>query len=178
MSRIGKREIIIPENVSVNIETNKIKVNGKHGLLERELSNLLKINLKDNKILIEINKQTKQANQLHGLSRVLIQNMVTGVDKKFYKILIAEGVGYRFQVEKKLLTLNVGFTNPVKFEIPNDLEVKLESNTKIIINGIDKEKVGLFAAKIRDIRPPEPYKGKGILYDGEKIIRKVGKTGR
>ena len=104
--------------------------------------------------------------------------MVNGVDKKFSKTLIAEGVGYRFQVEKNKILLNVGFTHPVAFEIPEDLTIKLESNTKIQLSGIDREKVGFFAAKIRDMKPPEPYKGKGILYEGEKILRKAGKTGK
>jgi large subunit ribosomal protein L6 len=104
--------------------------------------------------------------------------MVNGVNTKFSKTLIAEGVGYRFQVEKNVLNLSVGFTHPVQFEIPEDLSIKLESNTKIQLSGIDREKVGFFAAKIRDMKPPEPYKGKGILYEGEKILRKAGKTGK
>jgi large subunit ribosomal protein L6 len=104
--------------------------------------------------------------------------MVTGVTEKFSKILIAEGVGYKFQVENSKLTVNVGFTHNIEFIIPADITIKLESPTKINISGIDNEKIGLFAAKIRDLRPPEPYKGKGILYDGEKIIRKAGKTGK
>jgi large subunit ribosomal protein L6 len=104
--------------------------------------------------------------------------MITGVNEKFIKTLIAEGVGYKFQVDKTNLILSVGFSHPVEFSIPTDISVKLESPTRILISGIDKEKVGFLASKIRDIRPPEPYKGKGILYDGEKIVRKAGKTGK
>jgi large subunit ribosomal protein L6 len=104
--------------------------------------------------------------------------MITGVNEKFIKTLIAEGVGYKFQVDKTNLILSVGFSHPVEFGIPADISVKLESPTRILISGIDKEKVGFLASKIRDIRPPEPYKGKGILYDGEKIVRKAGKTGK
>ena len=104
--------------------------------------------------------------------------MINGVTQKFSKTLIAEGVGYRFQVDKNLLNLSLGFSHPVQFEIPEDLTIKLESPTKLQLTGIDREKVGFFAAKIRDMKPPEPYKGKGILYEGEKILRKAGKTGK
>ena len=120
----------------------------------------------------------KKTREYHGLMRTLIQNMVTGVDQLYSKTLIAEGVGYKFFLEKNDLALSVGFTHPVKFSIPAGLTLKLEFNTKILITGIDKEKVGFFAAEIRSIKPPEPYKGKGILYEGEKIIRKAGKTGK
>ena len=104
--------------------------------------------------------------------------MVDGVTKKFSKNLLTEGVGYKFQLSENYLTINVGYTNPIKFEIPVDIIIKLESPTKITISGIDKEKVGFFASQIRSTRPPEPYKGKGVMYEGEKIIRKAGKTGK
>ena len=104
--------------------------------------------------------------------------MIIGVNNKFSKILVAEGIGYKFQLDKQRLVLNMGFTHPIEFVIPSDLEIKLESPTKIRISGIDKEKVGFLAAKIREIRPPEPYKGKGIMYEGEKILRKAGKSGK
>lgn len=178
MSRIGKKLIDIPKDVSILLEENKIVVKGKHGTLEKDFSNVLKMEIVDNKLFITREDDTKKVKSYHGLLRALIQNMVTGVDQKFIKILIAEGVGYKFQVEKTKLTLSVGFSHPVQFIIPDDLSVKLESPIKILISGIDKEKVGFLASKIRDIRPPEPYKGKGILYDGEKIIRKAGKTGK
>jgi large subunit ribosomal protein L6 len=180
MSRIGKKAIFIPEDVSVTFnEVNKeIIVKGKHGILKRLISNEIEVLLEDKKITLSRLNDEKKSRELHGLNRALLQNMVKGVANKFSKTLIAEGVGYRFQVEKNLLNLSIGFTHPVQFEIPEDLSVKLESNTKIQLSGIDKEKVGFFAAKIRDMKPPEPYKGKGILYEGEKILRKAGKTGK
>jgi large subunit ribosomal protein L6 len=178
MSRVGKKAIDIPKDVSITLNEEKISVKGKHGILERDFSNNLNVKLENNQIIITRIDDTKKSRELHGLIRALIQNMVKGVNEKFSKTLIAEGVGYKFQVDKNNLILNVGFTHPVEFNIPSDLTVKLESPTKILISGVDKEKVGFLAAKVRDIRPPEPYKGKGILYDGEKIIRKAGKTGK
>jgi large subunit ribosomal protein L6 len=134
--------------------------------------------IENNQIVITRTDETKKARAYHGLIRALVQNMVTGVHQQFTKNLIAEGVGYKFQVDKTKLILSVGFSHPVEFEIPSDLSIKAESPTKLVISGIDKEKVGFLAAKIRDMRPPEPYKGKGLLYEGEKILRKAGKTGK
>lgn len=178
MSRIGKKAIDIPKDVSVSLSDGKISVKGKHGSLEKLFSNKLTIILENEKLILTRNDETKECRSYHGLMRALLQNMVTGVSEKFSKTLLAEGVGYKFQMDKTKLILNVGFTHPVEFEIPSDLSVKLESPTKISISGVDKEKVGFLAAKVRDMRPPEPYKGKGILYDGEKIRRKAGKTGK
>ena len=178
MSRIGKKPITIPKDVTIVLENEKILVKGKHGNLEQKYSNILSISIENNQIIITRSDDNQQSKEYHGLIRALIQNMVTGVNKPYSKTLIAEGVGYKFQTEKTNLILNVGFTHPVKFDIPTELEVKLESNTKISILGINKEKVGFFASQIRSIKPPEPYKGKGILYEGEKIIRKAGKTGK
>jgi large subunit ribosomal protein L6 len=178
MSRIGKKAIEIPKNVNVTLTDEKITVKGKHGSLERIFSKVLIISTEENKIFLKRCQDTKQSKAYHGLMRALIQNMVNGVDQPYSKILVAEGVGYKFQLEKSNLIINVGFTHPIKFIIPSEITVKLESNTKICISGIDKEKVGFFAAEVRSIRPPEPYKGKGILYEGEKIIRKAGKTGK
>ena len=178
MSRIGKKVIEIPKDVSVQLENEKIIVKGKHGSLEREILNNLKLEITDKKLVITRNDDSKQSRSYHGLIRALVQNMVSGVDQKFSKTLIAEGVGYKFQVDKTKLILSVGFSHPVEFEIPSDLSIKAESPTKLVISGIDKEKVGFLADKIRDMRPPEPYKGKGLLYEGEKILRKAGKTGK
>jgi len=178
MSRIGKKAILIPENVLITLQNDIVNVKGKHGTLEKPISKVLNVIQEENKLILNRINETKEVRSYHGLMRALIQNMVIGVTEKFSKTLIAEGVGYKFQVDKNKLILNVGFTHPVEFVIPNDLMIKLESPTKISISGIDKEKVGFLAAKIRDMRPPEPYKGKGILYDGEKIIRKAGKTGK
>ena len=178
MSRIGKKVIEIPKDVSINIENNKITIKGKHGSLERTILDNLNVEFSDQKLVVTRKDDTKQSRSYHGLVRALLQNMVSGVDQKFSKTLIAEGVGYKFQVEKNTLILSVGFSHPVEFVIPSDLTIKAESPTKLIISGIDKEKVGFMAAKIRDMRPPEPYKGKGLLYEGEKILRKAGKTGK
>lgn len=178
MSRVGKKAIDIPKDVSITINQDKITVKGKNGTLERTLVDLLNYEIIETKIVITRKNETKNCRSLHGLMRALIQNMVTGVDEKFTKTLVAEGVGYKFQVEKAKIILSVGFSHPVEFPIPPDLAIKAESPTKISISGIDKEKVGFLAAKIRDMRPPEPYKGKGILYDGEKVLRKAGKTGK
>jgi large subunit ribosomal protein L6 len=178
MSRIGKKSIEIPKEVSIQLENEKIVVKGKHGSLERQILNNLKLEIIEKKLVITRNDDSKQSRSYHGLIRALVQNMVSGVDQKFSKTLIAEGVGYKFQVDKTNLILSVGFSHPVEFAIPPDLSIKAESPTKLVISGIDKEKVGFLAAKIRDMRPPEPYKGKGILYEGEKILRKAGKTGK
>jgi large subunit ribosomal protein L6 len=178
MSRIGKKAIEIPKNVSIQLQEEKIIVKGKNGILEKSFTNNVNIEISQEKIIITRFNDTKASKTYHGLIRALVQNMVTGVDQKFSKVLVAEGIGYKFQLDKKLLILNVGFTHPVEFSIPDDLVIKVESPTKIVISGIDKEKVGFLAAKIRDTRPPEPYKGKGIMYENEKIIRKAGKTGK
>ena len=178
MSRIGKKLIDIPKDVSIKLEKNKIIITGKHGTLEQSFLDILTIEINENKIFITRQNDTKQSKEYHGLIRAIVQNMVNGVNEKFTKTLIAEGVGYKFQVDKNKLILNVGFTHPVEFIIPDDISIKVESPTKISIIGINKEKVGFLASIIRSKRPPEPYKGKGILYLGEKIIRKAGKTGK
>jgi large subunit ribosomal protein L6 len=178
MSRIGKKAIEIPKDVNVTFKDEKVIVKGKHGSLEKTILNVLQFELENNVLVLKRSNDSKESRAYHGLMRALIQNMVTGVDKPYTKTLVAEGVGYKFQMEKTTLVLNVGFTHPVKFVIPKDIAVKIESPTRILISGIDKEQVGFFAAEIRAVRPPEPYKGKGIMYEGEKIIRKAGKTGK
>ena len=178
MSRIGKKLITIPSSVVITAENSKIIVKGKHGLLEKTFLNHVQINIANDRISIDRTSDTKVARSYHGLTRALIQNMILGVSNKFSKTLIAEGVGYKFQLDEKNLILNMGYTHPVVIKIPENLSIKLESATKITISGIDKESVGFLASKIRIVRPPEPYKGKGIMYEGEKIIRKAGKTGK
>ena len=178
MSRVGKKAIDIPKEVSVVLNEKNLSIKGKFGLLERELKDVVNLKIENQQIIVSRVDNEKKSREYHGLIRALIQNMITGVNQKFSKVLIAEGVGYKFQVEKTKLVLNVGFTHPVEFEIPKEISIKAEGPTKIEISGIDKELIGFFAAKIRDIRPPEPYKGKGIMYQGEKIIRKAGKTGK
>ena len=178
MSLIGKKIIDIPADVLVTIDNRKISTKGKYGSLEKSFEDYIQIERNENKLNIIKISDTKESRAYHGLTRALIQNMIIGVNNKFSKILVAEGIGYKFQLDKQRLILNMGFTHPIEFIIPSDLEIKLESPTKIIISGIDKEKVGFLAAKIREIRPPEPYKGKGIMYEGEKILRKAGKSGK
>jgi large subunit ribosomal protein L6 len=178
MSRIGKKPIDLPEGVSLTINNKNVIVQGQYGLLEQSFNNLLEVKVEKNKVYVTRTEETIKAREFHGLIRALLQNMILGVHKKFSKVLIAEGVGYKFQLDKKTLLVNVGFTHPVNFEIPNDIEIKLESPVKISILGINKQTVGFFADKIRSTKPPEPYKGKGILYQGEIIRRKAGKTGK
>ena len=185
MSRIGKKIIIIPPEVSLSllplVETNqeKISIQGKYGKAERKIeTQFVKLSYENNQLLVTRKLETKKAREYHGLIRALVQNMVQGVHQQFSRTLLAEGVGYKFQIEGKILILSAGFAHPVKIEIPSDIQVILESPIKLSLRGIDKEKIGFLAATIRAIRPPEPYKGKGILYEGEKIRRKVGKTGK
>jgi large subunit ribosomal protein L6 len=178
MSRIGKKAIEIPSSVTVIIENQKIITKGKNGSLEKSFLDFVELQKSEDKIIITRKNDSKESKSYHGLTRALVQNMITGVDEKFSKTLIAEGIGYKFQLDKKNLILNMGYTHPVEFLIPEDLSIKVESPTKISISGIDKEKVGFLAAKVREVRPPEPYKGKGIMYEGEKIIRKAGKSGK
>jgi len=178
MSRIGKKAIDIPESVSVLINSDGIIIKGKYGTIEQPVANFLKFEILNNKLYITRKEETTKAKEFHGLIRAIVQNMILGVTNRFTKTLIAEGVGYKFQLDKKSLLVNVGFTHPIEFSIPPELEIKVESAIKISIIGINKEKVGFLAAKIREVKPPEPYKGKGILYEGEIVRRKVGKTGK
>jgi large subunit ribosomal protein L6 len=178
MSRIGKKIINIPSDVSLTLQKEKIVAKGKHGTLERSFNDFIQIEQEGQTLEVKRLSESKEARSYHGLMRALIQNMITGVNELFTKVLIAEGVGYKFQIDKDSLVLNMGYSHPISFPIPSDLTIKLESPTKIAISGIDKEQVGFLAAKIRGVRPPEPYKGKGIMYEGEKILRKAGKSGK
>jgi large subunit ribosomal protein L6 len=180
MSRIGKRFIEVPEKVTIKLDGQKISVDGPKGNLSRILPSLVCCTLDDNKqkIFLEKTKNTKLSQALFGLSRTLVSNMVVGVSTGFEKRLLITGVGYRAQLEGKDLVLNMGYSHPVKMVTPKELFVKVESPTSVIVSGMQKDMVGEFAAKIRSVRPPEPYKGKGIAYEGEIIKRKAGKTGK
>jgi len=179
MSRVGKKQIEIPKDVTITLTHDFIAVKGKHGNLERVFdSTIISIEQIESSLKLSCLTPSKKNNSYHGLMRALVQNMVTGVSEQFTKTLIAEGVGYKFQIDKNNLVINAGYSHPVEFPIPSDLTLKTESPTKLLITGIDKEKVGFLASKIHDVRPPEPYKGKGLLYQGEKIRRKAGKTGK
>lgn len=179
MSRIGKLPITVPAGVEVKIsDTNEITVKGKNGTLSRQLHPDMIVKLNDGVITVERPSEDKMHKSLHGLTRTLVNNMVIGVTEGFTKELEINGVGYRAQKQGKKLTLSLGYSHPVEMEDPEGLEVIVEGQNKIIVKGIDKEKVGQYAAEIREKRAPEPYKGKGIKYSDEVIRRKVGKTGK
>lgn len=178
MSRIGKLSIKIPSKVEVKVDNEMINVSGPHGNLSRKISDLILVTTENNEILVKPKNNSREARALHGLSRTLINNMVIGVSNKFERRLEIKGVGYRSQVQGKDLILNLGYSHPVVLPIPSGINVAVEANVNILLTSIDKEAVGQFAATIRSKRPPEPYKGKGILYKGEVIKRKVGKSGK
>lgn len=178
MSRIGKLPIIIPPNVEIKYHKPEITVVGKFGTLKRNLPDNIIIEQNENNLRINLQKSTKPSRSLHGLYRTLINNMVIGVSEQFTLTLNLKGVGYRAAVQGKEVVLSLGYSHPVKIEIPNNISVEIVQNTTINLKSIDKELVGLFASNIRAWRCPEPYKGKGILYEGEQIIRKAGKSGK
>jgi large subunit ribosomal protein L6 len=178
MSRIGKRPIPIPQKVTVTIDGQYVAVKGPKGELSRVLPSSVEVVQEGDTLLVLRRNESRVARQVHGLSRTLVSNMVEGVSNGFQKRLEIQGVGYRAQVQGSTLTLNVGYSNPVQIEPPSGITLAVENNTNVIISGIDKEIVGNIAAKIRDVRPPEPYKGKGIRYSGELVRRKAGKSGK
>ena len=176
MSRIGKLPIEIPEKVEIKIEGNRLTVKGPKGQLTREFSPLLSVKQEDNQIVVKRKSDQRQERALHGLTRSLINGMVEGVTKGFEKKLTMVGVGYNAKLKGKDLELEVGYSHPVVIKAPAAIEFEVEK-TNITVKGIDKQQVGEIAAKIRAVRKPEPYKGKGIKYADEQIRRKVGKTG-
>ena len=179
MSRIGRMPIAVPAGVTVDIaENNHVTVKGPKGTLERTLPSEMDIKLEGDEVIVTRPNDLKKMKSLHGLTRTLIHNMVVGVTDGYTKELEVNGVGYRAQKQGKKLTLSLGYSHPVEMEDPEGLEVIVEGQNKIIVKGIDKEKVGQYAAEIREKRAPEPYKGKGIKYSDEVIRRKVGKTGK
>ena len=178
MSRIGRHPVAVPAGVEVKIaENNVVTVKGPKGTLEKALPTEMSIKLEDGQVVVTRPNDLKKMNSLHGLTRTLIQNMVIGVSQGYEKALEVNGVGYRAQKQGKKLVLSLGYSHPVEMEDPEGLESTVDGN-KIVVKGIDKEKVGQYAAEIRDKRRPEPYKGKGIKYADEVIRRKVGKTGK
>ncbi|ABB58248.1 50S ribosomal protein L6 [Synechococcus elongatus] len=178
MSRIGKRPIPIPAKVSVAIDGRLVSVKGPKGELSRELPSGVVVTQEDGNIIVSRADESRLARQRHGLSRTLVANLVEGVDSGFQKRLEIIGVGYRAQVQGTTLILNVGYSNPVQIEPPEGIQFVVENNTNVVVSGISKEVVGNTAARIRAVRPPEPYKGKGIRYAGEVVLRKAGKTGK
>ncbi|MGG1313141.1 MULTISPECIES: 50S ribosomal protein L6 [Cohnella] len=178
MSRIGRKPIQVPNGVNVTLEDNQITVKGPKGSLSRVLHKDMKVTVDGNVITIERPSDHKLHRSLHGTTRSLVANMVNGVTEGYSKSLELVGVGYRASKSGNKLVLNVGYSHPVEFEPENGIEFEVPAQNKIIVKGIDKELVGATAAKIRAVREPEPYKGKGIKYENERIIRKEGKAGK
>jgi large subunit ribosomal protein L6 len=178
MSRIGKHPVVIPKGVTATVEGNKVHVKGPKGELERTLHTQMKVSLKDGQILVERPSDEDNDKALHGLSRTLVANMVEGVTKGFKKELELIGVGYKAEARPYGLQLALGFSHPVKYESPKGIKLSAPAPTQIIIEGANKEIVGQVAAELRSLRPPEPYKGKGIKYVGEQVRRKAGKAGK
>jgi len=179
MSRVGKKPIEVPSGVTVTVsDDNTVTVKGPKGELTRQFNSEMKIEQEGNIITVVRPSDSKEHRTIHGTTRALLANMVKGVSEGFSRSLELIGVGYRAQLQGKKLVLNVGYSHPVEFTPENGIEIEVPSNTKIVVKGIDKERVGAFAADIRAVRPPEPYKGKGIRYEGEYVRRKEGKTGK
>ncbi len=179
MSRIGKQPIPLPTKVTAEIKGQHITVKGPKGTLEREIPAPIEVKQDGDNLIVTPTDDSRIGRQRHGLCRTLVANMVDGVSQGFQKRLQIQGVGYRAQAQGKKLTLNVGYSKPVEMEMPDGIDVAVENkNVEVVISGIDKEVVGNVAAQIRGVRPPEPYKGKGIRYFGEQIRRKAGKTGK
>lgn len=178
MSRIGKKSIEIPNGVTVDLKGNQITVKGPKGELTRQLHEDMIVKVEDNNIIVERPSDERLHRSLHGTTRSVIANMVEGVTKGFEKALELQGVGYRASKSGNKLVLSVGYSHPVEIVPEKGIEIDVPSNTQIIVKGIDKERVGEVAANIRAVRPPEPYKGKGIRYVGEYVRRKEGKTGK
>ena len=178
MSRIGKMHVELPKGVTISLKDRRIEVKGPKGTLSRDLPQHIEIEVADSNLSVKRTDETRQARANHGLARSLVQNMVTGVSTGYTRILLIEGVGYRAEMKDDGLVFNVGYSNPVPFGLPKGIAVELaDRGAKLTLTGIDKEVIGEVCAKIRAIRPPEPYKGKGIRLDGERIRRKVGKAG-
>ena len=178
MSRIGKLPIMIPDNVDVNWNSSEITVKGKFGTLQTHIPETIGIQQDDSVLKVSLKSEARNLRSLHGLYRTLINNMVIGVSEQFQITLILKGVGYRAVVQGKEIVLNLGYSHPVKITIPESISVEVVQNTTINLKSCDKELLGLFASNIRAWRRPEPYKGKGILYKDEQILRKAGKAGK
>lgn len=176
MSRIGNKIVVLPAGVEIKQDGNDITVKGPKGELKRTFSSDIKMNIEGNEVTFTRPNDSKEMKTIHGTTRANFNNMVVGVSEGFQKALELIGVGYRAQLQGKKLVLNVGYSHPVEIEAPAGIEIEVPSNTSVIIKGSDKEVVGELAANIRGVRPPEPYKGKGIRYVGEFVRRKEGKT--
>ena len=178
MSRIGKKAITVPAGVEVTVNDHKVTVKGPKGTLEREIHKNISVTVENNEVKVTRPNDEALNRSLHGLTRTLISNMIEGVLNEYSKELQIVGVGYRAQKQGNKLVMNLGFSHPVEMEDPEGITVEVPNQTELVVKGIDKQLVGNYAAKIRDWRKPEPYKGKGIKYAGEYIRRKEGKTGK
>ncbi len=178
MSRLGKKPIDLPSGIQVNVEKTQFKVKGPKGELTHHLEPGISIEVKEGKISLSRENDDRVSRARHGLMRSILQNMVTGVSEGFQKVLEIKGVGFRAQVQGKNLNLTLGFSHPTVFALPKGIEASVEKQTVLTLKGMDKREVGQTAALIRSLRPPEPYKGKGIKYSDEIIRRKEGKTGK
>ncbi len=176
MSRVGKKPIEIPSGIKVVIEGKKVKVEAKGKVLEHIVPEDISAEIKDNTVVVQRPSDARRHRSLHGTTRSLIQNMITGLDKGFEKKLQIQGVGYKAQMKGKNLVLELGFSHSINFDVPEGITIETPSPTEMIIKGFDKQKVGEVAAEIRDYYPPEPYKGKGIRYEGEYVRQKQGKS--
>jgi large subunit ribosomal protein L6 len=177
MSRVGKKPVTIPEKIKVSYENRKLTVQGEKGKLTRSIHPAVDLKIADGVLNVVPFEDKRTSRALQGLTRSLVANMITGVNKGFERTLVIEGIGYRAETRGSTIVLNVGYSNPVQFELPEGINASVDRNTVIKLSGIDKEKLGRTAAAIRKIRPPEPYKGKGIKYAEERIRRKAGKAG-
>lgn len=177
MSRIGKLPVELPQGVKVTVNGDLVQVEGPKGKLEQQVKSEIKVTVEGTTITVDRTNDSKAARSYHGLYRNLIRNMVEGVSQGYQKALIINGVGYRAEMKGKNLVLNLGYSAPIEYVVEDELTVSCEGNNKIIVSGIRKDMVGQAAAEIRSIRPPEPYKGKGVRYENEQIRRKVGKSG-
>jgi large subunit ribosomal protein L6 len=179
MSRVGKKPIEVPAGVTITVgENNVVTVKGPKGELSRTFNKDIAISQEDNILTLSRPSDSKEHRTIHGTTRALLANMITGVSAGFERALELVGVGYRAQLQGTKLVLNVGYSHPVEFTPEEGLTVEVPANTRVVIRGIDKERVGALASNIRQVRPPEPYKGKGIRYEGEAVRRKEGKTGK
>ena len=177
MSRIGRKPVLVPKGVTVEVQGNTVGVKGPKGELRRTVHPEMRLALADNQVTVGRPSDDKRHKALHGLTRTLVQNMVDGVSKGYMKTLEIQGVGYKAEAKPYGVNLIVGYSHPVKYEAPKGIKISVENNTVVKIEGADKEAVGQVAAELRLVRPPEPYKGKGIRYQGEQVRRKAGKTG-
>lgn len=177
MSRIGRKPVTLPKGVTLQVQGNTVAVKGPRGELRRTLHPEMQVSFADNQFTVARPSEEKRHKALHGLTRTLVQNMVDGVSKGFSKSLEIQGVGYKAEAKPYGVNLIVGYSHPVKYEAPKGIKISVDNNTMVKIEGADKELVGQVAAELRSVRPPEPYKGKGIRYVGEQVRRKAGKTG-